>query len=152
MKMIALVAVCALTLIGCSDDNFTGPKASDLNTTVHRESTAWDTEFGSVGVDITWRFIAFSDNGSSINLDGGYTITFTNKTASNLGVNFSKVTFHDATGIQIDEAPASFSNIRFSLPAGQSAIKTDNFFIILRSVDVANSIVRMTPWAGFSRQ
>lgn len=118
-----------------------------LNTEIFKETGSFFEKFGGkINVDTSWRFLE-ENNGE---VSGGFTAEWTNNTSSDIIVSVSRLVFEDVNGIQIAEY-AFFRNDEFSLDAGQTRERTNNFSFF-SSVASANKVFRMGTWASFTEQ
>ena len=117
-----------------------------LNTEVRSDSGTWPDVFGgSVSTESSWRFLETVEG----EVQGGYTVKWTNNAQSNITVNVARLVFEDANGIQIAEE--LLFGEQFPLDSGQTRERTGNFSFFV-SVSAANQVTRMSIWASFSER
>jgi hypothetical protein len=123
--------------------------STQLRTEVRNESGAYTTPWGRVEVAISWKFLYQRPTSGGIRVDGTYELTVNNRTSTTMGT-FYHANFYDDDGFKIADyyytGPTGTRIVNW-LSLGAAAFgswsKSEPFFIVVPSLEVANSIEHM---------
>lgn len=119
---------------GSDDDSPTEPAVLALNTETRQDTLVWILDEGEIHAIVSWRFTGSmgGDTGTALLIQGGYSVTLENHTASTVQLLPGRLVFEDANGIPIAsylDPVGALENEPFRVPPDSSLSLSDTFEI-----------------------
>lgn len=150
------------------------PPTPQLNTELHTEAGYYEVFGSRFGIEKTWRFLSYNRLDSGFDIAGVFRLVWKNSTNKSVVVTQGHLIFRDKYDLQIARCPVvgygdtpnglsdKYDAIREALnwrlksqlmvEANQTRQKDGNFTIHVDSIEIANSIVRMSVSASFEQK